>query len=79
MSDIQSLFADASQLPVADRIQLIEALWETLPDDELPPLSDDWNAEIQRRSAEFDAGTATTFSWEDIKAEARQRSNRGKQ
>jgi len=56
MSSYETLLADASRLPVTDRIQLIEALWDTLPADRLPPLTDEWIAEIQRRSAEYDSG-----------------------
>jgi putative addiction module component (TIGR02574 family) len=70
MLTYESLLADAAQLPVADRIQLIDAIWETLPDDSLPPLSDEWIAEIQRRSAEFDSGAVETVPWEQVKAEA---------
>ncbi len=33
MSDYDSLLANASQLPLDARIQLIEALWDTVPDD----------------------------------------------
>ena len=52
MPNYETLLADASHLSVTDRIQLIEALWDTVPADSLPPLSDEWLAEIQRRSAE---------------------------
>ena len=58
-------------IPVADlteRIQLIDALWDTVPDDALPPLSKEWLAEIQRRSAEFDSGTVRTVPWEESRA-----------
>jgi len=44
-----------------------------LPEDVLPPLSDEWIAEIRRRSAEYDAGCAYTVSWEQIKTEALRR------
>jgi len=73
MPTYETLLADAKSLPVADRIQLIDAIWDTLPPDSLPPLSDEWVAEIQRRSAEYDAGTAETVSWEEVKAEALRR------
>ena len=53
MSTLESLLADAAQLPVADRLELIDAIWDTLPDEALPPLSDEWMTEIGRRSAEF--------------------------
>jgi putative addiction module component (TIGR02574 family) len=49
---------------------LIDALWDTFPDDALPPLSDEWIAEIRRRSAELSAGTAKTIPWEVVRREA---------
>jgi putative addiction module component (TIGR02574 family) len=73
MPTIESVLADAAQLPVTDRIQLIDAIWDTLPADSLPPLSQEWTAEIQRRSAEFDSGSAETVSWEEVRAEALRR------
>jgi putative addiction module component (TIGR02574 family) len=73
MPDFQSLLADASQLPLGDRIHLIEALWDTVPADSLPPLSDQWLAEIERRSAELDAGLVQTAPWERVRAEALRR------
>ncbi len=73
MPTIESLLADAAQLPIADRIQLIDAIWDTLPADSVPPLSNAWIAEIERRSAEYDSGSTETVSWEQIRAEALRR------
>ena len=73
MLDYEKVLADASRLPVVDRVQLIEALWDTLPPDSLPPLTDAWVAEIQRRSAEYDSGSVQTVPWEQIRADALRR------
>ena len=73
MPDYETVLADARRLPLVDRIQLIESLWDTLPADSLPPLSDEWIAEIQRRSAEYDSGLAQTVRWEQIRADALRR------
>ena len=73
MSTYESLLADASRLPVADRLQLIDAIWETVPEESLPPLSRQWIEEIQRRSAEFDSGAVQAVPWEKIKADALRR------
>lgn len=73
MPSYEILLADAARLSVAERIQLIEALWDTLPGDSLPPLSDEWVAEIQRRSAEYDSGSAKTVPWEQVRADAMRR------
>lgn len=70
MPTFETLLVDASRLPVADRIQLFDAIWNTLPEDALPPLGDEWTAEIQRRSAEYDAGGVQTVPWDQVKAEA---------
>jgi putative addiction module component (TIGR02574 family) len=75
MSSYDTLLADASRLPVDARILLIEALWDTVPDDSIPPLSEEWAAEIERRSTEYDAGAVEPIPWEQIRAEASQRLN----
>jgi putative addiction module component (TIGR02574 family) len=73
MLDYETLLADASRLPLGARIQLIEALWDTVPDDAAPALSDEWVAEIYRRSAKFDAGLVQSTPWEEIRSAALQR------
>jgi putative addiction module component (TIGR02574 family) len=75
MLDYDTLLADASRLPVAVRIRLIEALWDTVPDDVAPSLSEEWLAEIERRSTEFDSGRVSSTPWEQIRAAALKRAN----
>jgi putative addiction module component (TIGR02574 family) len=75
MSDFDTLLSDASQLPLDVRIQLIDALWDTIPDDAVPPLTGDWLAEIERRSAEYDAGLVQPIPWEQVRADALRRLN----
>ena len=73
MLDYESLLAGASRLPIPDRLQLIEALWETVPANSLPPLSEEWLTEVRRRSAEYDAGDVTRTSWSEIRTDALRR------
>jgi putative addiction module component (TIGR02574 family) len=73
MSDYESFLADVSRLPVSDRLQLIEAIWDTVPAESLAPLSAEWRAEIERRSSEFDSGLVQTVPWEQIRADALRR------
>ncbi|MEX1077037.1 MAG: addiction module protein [Pirellulales bacterium] len=70
MSTIDALLADAAQLNVTDRLELIDALWDTLPDEALPPLSDEWMNEIRKRSADLAAGSAQTIPWEVVRSQA---------
>jgi putative addiction module component (TIGR02574 family) len=70
MSTYETVLAEASQLTEWERGQLIDALWETLPEASLPPLSDEWREEIARRSADLEAGRVTTVPWEQVREEA---------
>jgi putative addiction module component (TIGR02574 family) len=73
MLDYDAVLADARRLPVVDRIQLIEALWDTVPEEAAPPLTDEWLAEIRSRSTDFDSGAAETVPWEQVRVEALRR------
>ncbi len=72
MSDYETLLNAASQLPTPEKVQFIEALWESVPTASAP-LSDEWLTEIKRRSKEFDAGGITTVPWETVRNEALRR------
>jgi len=67
MSDYHAIFAAASQLPVADRLRLIDDLAASVPDDQPPMLSEAWLEEIERRSVEIDSGAVQTEAWIDIR------------
>jgi putative addiction module component (TIGR02574 family) len=73
MLDYQSVLTAATELSIVEKVQLIEALWDTVPEADLPPLSDEWLAEIRRRSEEYDTGQVTTIPWEIVRAEALRR------
>ncbi len=73
MISYETVLANASHLSIADRVQLIEALWDSLPADSLPPLTQEWLGEIQRRTAEYDSGQVSTIPWEQIRADALRR------
>jgi len=60
MSEYESVFSAASQLPVGDRLRLIDDLASSVPDDQPPVLSQQWLEEIQRRSAEIDSAAVKT-------------------
>ena len=76
MPNNEALPADGTRLPVADRIHLIDAIGDTPLANSLPPLSDEWVAEIHRRRAEDDSGLAETVPWEEVKASATRRVER---
>jgi len=67
MSQYQDILANATQLPIDDRLRLIDDLASSVPDDHPPRLSPEWLAEIDRRSNEIDTGEVATESWSTIR------------
>ena len=52
-----------------EQMDFLEKLHASLEELGVHPFEDDWSAEIERRSAEYDRGNAKTHSWEEVKAE----------
>jgi len=67
MPEYQDILTHASQLPIDDRLRLIDDLASSVPDDYPPRLSPEWLAEINHSSDEVDAGTVETESWSTIR------------
>lgn len=62
-------------LSVADRINLIQAVWDAIPADAPPaPLTDDQRRLFARRTAELDADPGIALTWDEIKARVKGRS-----
>jgi putative addiction module component (TIGR02574 family) len=71
MATFADVFDAAQSLPVADRVRLMEAIWDRLSPDEWPPPSQEWMAEAQRRSNACDAGAMSVASWSDVRSRTR--------
>lgn len=69
----QDVLDTARTLSVSDRLRLVDALWDDSAPENWPVPSDDWIAEVQRRSAESDAGQMTASSWSEVRDRARQK------
>ena len=67
MLNFDTILSAAFHLSVSDRLRLIDQLAASVPDDQPPTLSDEWLAEIDRRSAEIDSGAVATESWDAIR------------
>ena len=68
---LQSLGID--QLTSAERLQLVEEIWDSIPDEELvPALTDAQRLDLQRRISEYEADPKAGSSWEEIKARLRE-------
>lgn len=73
MSTFDDVLDAAQNLAPSDRIRLIDALWDTVPPEEWPAPSDEWVAEVQRRSAEYDAGRMSASPWPEVRQRARRK------
>jgi putative addiction module component (TIGR02574 family) len=69
MSD---LAPELARLSPRQRLDLIESLWESLEDEDVP-VTDTQRAELDRRIAGFEHDQKHTISWDQLKAELRQR------
>jgi putative addiction module component (TIGR02574 family) len=71
----EKLFQDALQLEQQDRVELAKLLIDSLDPAAEQDVEAAWVREIDRRTAELDAGTAETIPWETVRA--RLRTSRG--
>jgi len=67
-----SLIEHARQLSATDRLELIEAIWESLQPNELP-VSDQEKALIDDRLADLERNPTDQSPWSDIKARLERR------
>ncbi len=71
----QGLVADILELPVAERVRLVEAIWDSIaaaPD--ALPLTQWQREELDRRLAEFEADPGSGATFEDVFARIRRSS-----
>jgi putative addiction module component (TIGR02574 family) len=62
--------ADYRKLSVAERIQLVEEIWDSIAEEgPALELSDDDHAEIQRRIAAYEANPEIGIPWEQLRDE----------
>ncbi len=66
---MSSNFVDtAKRLPLAERIELVEALWESITQEGYePPLTPEQAAELDRRVEAHQRNPNDVVSWESIK------------
>jgi putative addiction module component (TIGR02574 family) len=65
--DFKDVFRDAADLSEQERATLAGLLIESLDGEPDADVEAAWAAEIQRRVAELDAGTAKTVPWDEVR------------
>jgi putative addiction module component (TIGR02574 family) len=66
----EQVLQTALALPTGEQVELIEALIAALDQVDPQPLDDSLMAEIQRRSAAYDAGQVTPIPWSVVRERA---------
>ncbi len=61
-----------TNLPVADRLLIAEAIWDSFADSDLPPLSGSQLAELDRRMAAHESNPSTSISREEVETRLRE-------
>lgn len=70
--DVATKLAELRSLPVGDRIQLVQAIWDSIAADEVPAeLSDAQKADLGRRLKDLDENPQNVLTWEQIEARTR--------
>ena len=64
----RELFEEAMRLDAQERATLMRLLIEALDTEVDEGVDAAWRAEIERRMAELDAGSAETIPWEEVRA-----------
>ena len=66
-----NLLAEAEKLPLEERLELVEALWDSIAADadvDSLPLPDWHREELERRLVEHDADPEAGSPWEEVRA-----------
>ena len=66
------LAPELARLSPRQRLDLIESLWESLDEKDVP-VTDAQRAELDRRIAGFDQDAAESIPWDQLRAELRHR------
>ena len=64
--NVDQTISDLSNLPIDDRLRVVHAIWDTLPDDIDLRISTDQQAELDRRLASHRADPSTAISHEEL-------------
>ncbi len=64
-----TLLSEASKLSVPERIDLVEAIWDTMASDlDALPLSEEHRLELDRRLADLETNPEAGSQWAEVRA-----------
>ena len=62
------LWAELMELTPEERIELVEDLWDSIAQQDMPPLTPEQKQKLDRRYAEHLRDPSRALKWEDVKA-----------
>jgi putative addiction module component (TIGR02574 family) len=62
------LLDQARELSIDERLQLVEAIWDSIAESAALPLTEAQKAELDRRLADHEANPSDVVSWNEVKA-----------
>ncbi len=71
--DVAHAIDELCALPVDDRLKVVEAVWDSLPEEANVPVSPEQQAELNRRLDAFEANPQELLTWEQVLEQLRGR------
>ena len=75
--NVDQILQAALSLPDEEQLRLVSALTAAVEERGLRPFDDWWLGEIERRSAEYEAGGVQAIPWCEVKERARRQGSGG--
>jgi len=66
MIDFDRTLSELTALPVADRLRVVESLWDSIPVETPLPISPEQREEIRRRIAAHERAPDNTLTWGEV-------------
>ncbi len=64
--NLDQTIVELSSLPIGDRLRVVHAIWDTLPDDVELTITLEQQAELERRIAAHNANPETAISHDEL-------------
>jgi putative addiction module component (TIGR02574 family) len=64
--NVEQTISNLSTLPIGERLRVVQAIWDTLPDDGGLVLTPEQQAELDRRLAAHQADPTTSISHDEL-------------
>jgi putative addiction module component (TIGR02574 family) len=71
--DVVRTIDELRTLSINDRLRVVEAVWDSLPEESAIPLSPEQRVELNRRLDAYEANPEDLLSWNDVLEQLRSR------